>query len=110
MAQSREAGTREQPRSRPHARRVRGSPLRGVEVRAERTAFGALAGGVFIFVSQGLIDSHKASHLGSLKGADARKALLIVEILIIHSFAEGVGVGVAFGVAETLGILIGLRA
>jgi len=58
--------------------------------------------------AQRLIDSHKALHLGSLEGADATKALLIVGIMTIHSFAEGVGVGVAFGVEEKLGILIGL--
>jgi len=74
----------------------------------ERTVLGAVAGTVFIFVSQRLIDSHKALHLGSLGGADATKALLIVGIMTIHSFAEGVGVGVAFGVEETLGVLIGL--
>ena len=74
----------------------------------ERTALGVLAGAVFIFVSQRLIDSHSALHLGSLEGADATKALLIVGIMTIHSFAEGVGVGVAFGVEEQLGILIGL--
>ena len=74
----------------------------------ERTALGAVAGGVFIFASQRLIDSHEALHLGSLEGADATKALLIVGIMTIHSFAEGVGVGVAFGVEESLGILIGL--
>jgi ZIP family zinc transporter len=74
----------------------------------ERTALGAVAGGVFILVSQRLIDSHEALHLGSLEGADATKALLIVGIMTVHSFAEGVGIGVAFGVEETLGILIGL--
>ena len=75
----------------------------------ERTALGAVAGGVFIFASQRLIDSHEALHLGSLEGADATKALLIVGIMTIHSFAEGVGVGVAFGVEQSLGILIGAR-
>ena len=74
----------------------------------ERTVLGVVAGAIFIFVSQRLIDSHGALHLGSLEGADATKALLIVGIMTIHSFAEGVGVGVAFGVEEKLGILIGL--
>ena len=74
----------------------------------ERTALGVVAGAIFIFVSQRLIDSHKALHLGSLEGADATKALLIVGIMTIHSFAEGVGVGVAFGVEQKLGILIGV--
>ena len=80
----------------------------GARYDVSRTTLGALAGVVFIFVSQRLIDSHKTLHLGSLQGADARKALLIVGIMTLHSFAEGVGVGVAFGVEQTLGILIGL--
>jgi zinc transporter ZupT len=74
----------------------------------ERTALGALAGGVFIFVSQHIIDAHRALHIGELAGADAKKAVLIVGVMTIHSFAEGVGVGVAFGVEETVGILIAL--
>jgi zinc transporter, ZIP family len=80
----------------------------GARYGAGRTFVGALAGGVFIFASQRLIDSREALHLGSLQGADARKALLIVGVMTLHSFAEGVGVGVAFGVEETLGILIGI--
>src|SRR5262245_38043356 len=80
----------------------------GARYGVERTALGVLVGVVFIFVSQRLIESHEALHLGSLEGADARKALLIVGVMTVHSFAEGVGVGVSFGVEETLGILIGL--
>jgi len=80
----------------------------GADHGVERTALGACAGGVFIFVSQRVIDAHETLHLGALEGADATKALLIVGIMTIHSFAEGVGVGVAFGVEETLGVLIGL--
>ena len=74
----------------------------------ERTAAGALVGALFILVSQRLIGSHENLHLGSLRGADAMKALLIVAIMTLHSFAEGVGVGVSFGVNQSLGILIGL--
>jgi ZIP family zinc transporter len=74
----------------------------------ERTAFGVLAGAVFIFVSGRVIDHSRELHLGALHGADARKALLIVGIMTLHSFAEGVGIGVAFGVEETFGLLIGI--
>jgi len=34
------------------------------------------------------------------------KALLIVAVMTVHSVAEGIGVGAAFGGGETLGILI----
>ena len=74
----------------------------------ERTALGVVAGVVFIFISGRIIDHGRELHLGALEGADARKALLIVGIMTLHSFAEGVGVGVAFGVEETFGILIGV--
>src|SRR6476619_4828484 len=40
----------------------------------ERTVLGVAAGAIFIFISQRLIDSHRALHLGSLEGADATKA------------------------------------
>ena len=80
----------------------------GARYGVERTAIGVLAGVVFIVVSRRLIDSHEALHIGSLDGADSKKALLIVGVMTIHSFAEGVGVGVAFGAEESLGLLIGL--
>jgi zinc transporter ZupT len=74
-----------------------------------RTAAGLVAGVVFIWVSQRLMgDRGTELHLGSLRGADARRALLIVGVMTLHSFAEGVGVGVAFGAEETFGVLIGV--
>jgi zinc transporter, ZIP family len=71
-----------------------------------RTALGAVVGVAFIAVVNRSIEGRGDLHLGTLRGADARKALLIVGVMTVHSFAEGVGVGVAFGGKEALGILI----
>lgn len=73
-----------------------------------RTVLGALAGGVFILVSSRLIERRPEVHLGSLDGADARRALLVVGVMTLHSFTEGIGVGVAFGGTEALGVLIAI--
>ncbi len=70
-------------------------------------AAGALAGVLFIVVvSHFLHGPHGELELGSLRGEDAVKALLIVAVMTVHSVAEGVGVGAAFGGGERLGILI----
>jgi zinc transporter ZupT len=74
-----------------------------------RTVLGLLAGVMFILVlSHALHAPHEELALGSLRGEDAVKALLIVAVMTIHSVAEGVGVGAAFGGGETLGILIAI--
>jgi zinc transporter, ZIP family len=71
-----------------------------------RTALGAAIGFVLIRLSHHYLDDRKDLHVGALHGADAKKALLIVGVMTIHSFAEGVGVGVAFGGGEDLGVFI----
>lgn len=71
-----------------------------------RTALGALVGGAFIWLSRRVLEQREHVHLGSLRGADARRALLVVGVMTVHSFTEGVGVGVAFGGTQALGILI----
>lgn len=71
-----------------------------------RTAGGALVGLVFIWGSGRLIERRRELHLGALEGADAMRALMIVGVMTLHSFTEGVGVGVAFGGEEALGVLI----
>lgn len=74
-----------------------------------RTALGLLTGVAFIFVLARLLNApHDELALGSLRGEDAVKALLIVAVMTVHSVAEGVGVGAAFGGGETLGILIAI--
>jgi zinc transporter, ZIP family len=71
-----------------------------------RSLGGVLLGLVFILFSQQWLSQNNTLHVGDLKGADARKALLIIGIMTLHSFAEGVGVGVAFGGGDEFGIFI----
>ena len=52
---------------------------------------------------------HDHGHaIGSLRGEDARRALLIVGVMTVHSAAEGIGVGAAFADGSTLGLLIAI--
>lgn len=46
--------------------------------------------------------------VGELEGADALKALVLLGVMTMHSFAEGVSVGVAFGGGESFGIFIAI--
>lgn len=62
-----------------------------------RTVGGGLLGLVFIFASKGMLDEHEDLKLEGLTGMDARKALLLIGVMTLHSFSEGVGIGVSFG-------------
>ena len=81
--------------------------LEGADRSASRTGAGVLVGVVFIVLASRFLHGHPHDlALGSLRGEDAVKGLLIVGVMTVHSVAEGVGVGAAFGGGETLGILI----
>lgn len=80
--------------------------LQGVELSGLKTAAGVIAGVLFIVVLRGRLHTDGHVALGGLRGDDARKALLIVGVMTVHSVAEGVGVGAAFGEGATLGVLI----
>jgi zinc transporter, ZIP family len=78
----------------------------GVPYGLWRVALGAFAGLVLIAVVRRLLRHRQELDIGALHGVDARKAFLIVAVMTAHSFAEGVGVGVAFGGGEALGVFI----
>jgi zinc transporter ZupT len=72
-----------------------------------RAAVGVLAGVGFIVLASRLLHDHPRDlALGPLRGEDALKAMLIVGVMTVHSVAEGIGVGAAFGGGKTLGILV----
>ena len=70
-----------------------------------RVVAGAAGGAVFIYATHHLIGGRELQ-FGALRGADARKAVLIVAVMTLHSFSEGVGVGVSYGGGAELGVLI----
>jgi ZIP family zinc transporter len=78
----------------------------GVGFGAWPTLAGIGAGVVFIAVTTQLLGTTGSHDVGRLHGADARKALIVVGVMTLHSFTEGVGVGVSFGDGAALGVLI----
>lgn len=83
--------------------------VEGVDRSGVRSIAGVLAGAVFVLVvSRVLHAPHHAHDFGSLRGEDAVKALLIVAVMTVHSVAEGVGVGAAFGGGDALGLVIAI--
>jgi zinc transporter ZupT len=87
-----------------------GLALEGARYGTERMALGAAAGAAFMLATGRFLGRgrDRELHLGALRGADALRALLIVGVMTVHSFSEGVGVGVAFGAGETLGVFIAI--
>jgi zinc transporter, ZIP family len=71
-----------------------------------QTAIGALIGAVLIGGIRRWLRGRKEMHVAALSGVDALRAFLIIGVMTVHSFAEGVGVGVSFGGGEALGLFI----
>ena len=68
---------------------------------------GVLFGLVFIMISQRFLDHYDDNVvISKIKQADAKKILLILGIMTLHSFTEGVSVGVSFSGSLDLGLFI----
>lgn len=64
-----------------------------------------LGAGAYWLFERRLGDSHM--HFFHLQGTSARRVLLVIGTMFIHSFAEGVAIGVGFGSGEaTLALLL----
>lgn len=62
-----------------------------------RTFIGGGLGLAFIVGTKHFLEQHEELHIGSIAGADFRRVLLIMFVMTLHSFSEGVGIGVSFG-------------
>jgi zinc transporter ZupT len=72
-----------------------------------QTILGGAVGVAFILVGERWLAEREVG-FGDLRGAGAKKILLILAVMTLHSFSEGVAVGVAFGGGQKLATLITL--
>ncbi len=74
------------------------------------TLLGALLGVVFILATQRILGDRDEEDVvfEAVRGEGARKMLLMLVVMTVHSFSEGVAVGVSFGGGITLATLITL--
>lgn len=77
----------------------------GTAFGALQTGLGALAGVLFILVTERVLERFDVG-IGDVRGAGGRRMVLIVVVMTVHSIAEGVAVGSAFGGGMSLAILI----
>jgi zinc transporter ZupT len=66
---------------------------------------GANVGVLFILATSKWLEGHEL-RFGSVRGLGARRMLLIVIVMAVHSFAEGVAVGAAFAGGITLATFV----
>lgn len=81
--------------------------LEGTAYGTAQTIAGGVLGVVFILAGQRVLSGREVE-FGDISGAGARQMLLILVVMTLHSFAEGVAVGVAFGGGAKLATLITL--
>jgi zinc transporter ZupT len=81
----------------------------GIQYDLWRVGTGAVIGLLLIIVARRLIgDREEEFHIGAIEGASAIKMLLIVGVMTVHSFAEGIGVGVSYGGGSSFGTFISI--
>lgn len=71
------------------------------------TFYGIIIGLAFILISQKVLDKYDERFaIKNITKADSSKVLLIIGIMTLHSFTEGVSVGVSFSGGLDLGVFI----
>ena len=80
----------------------------GAHYDARRTLLGAIVGLVAIALAARWLNRRENLRFEALRGIHARTAVIIVAVMTVHSMAEGIGVGVAFGPGRSFGLLTAL--
>lgn len=80
----------------------------GTEYGKIQTLSGSLMGVIFILITQRLLREYDDDDLvfQAVSGEGARRMLVMVVVMTVHSFSEGVAVGVSFAGGMTLATLI----
>lgn len=78
----------------------------GINLHVLRLLLGILGGVAVISFAHDRLETDGSTNVAGLQGADAAKSLLIIGVMTLHSFSEGVGVGVSYGGGQTLGSFI----
>jgi zinc transporter, ZIP family len=74
-----------------------GGSMYGYEVsHTVRVVCGVLLGMMFVRCTKSFVEGYEDLRLGDISGLEAAKIFLIVSVMTLHSFAEGLGIGVAF--------------
>jgi len=77
----------------------------GTNYGSAQTVTGALLGVIFILGAQRIIGDREVE-FGGFGGVNARRMMLVIVVMTVHSFSEGVAVGVAFGGGMALATVI----
>ena len=77
----------------------------GTRYGSAQTVGGGLLGVVFIVLTQKILEGHDVS-FAQIGGASARRMILIVLVMTVHSFSEGVAIGSSFGGGLSLAALV----
>jgi len=77
----------------------------GVRTGVMRTVAGMAVGALLIWFLQRFVRHGDEDLFEDMQGG-GRRALLVLGVMTLHSFAEGVGVGVAFGSGAEFGIFV----
>lgn len=86
---------------------IEGATLENVEMPLVRLLIGMALGLALVVIAHKFLENRNEDfHIGKVEGADAISMLLIVGVMTVHSFAEGIGVGVSYGDGNSFGTLI----
>ncbi|MFW5688734.1 MAG: ZIP family metal transporter [Spirochaetota bacterium] len=79
----------------------------GVAVGHYRTIAGVLVGAILIWIAERFVGTEEEEFFTEMAGG-GRKAFLVLGVMTLHSFAEGLGVGVSFGGTTEFGVFIAI--